>query len=139
VPVQPRVGVDRDRGSDPLEHRQIVVAVAVEVAGRQVDAVALGPALGERDLVVAEAERGRPAGEHAALDLELGRQDMLDADAAGDRPRRVLGRTGREARPECPRLAMMPRSTRREPDLRGDVLAVPDLALRDHLGFRVAA
>src|SRR5688572_8541057 len=81
VAAQAGVGIDGDRGPDPLEHRQVVVAVRVERARREVDAVRRGPLLGERDLVMTEAERRRAPGECARLDLELARQYVRDADA----------------------------------------------------------
>ena len=101
--------------------------------------MALGPTLGEHDLVLAETERGRPAGEHAVFDLELGRQDVLDPDAAGDRTRRVLGRPGRQDDQVAGPAVTRDGGQRGGGDLGRDVLAVPDVALRDHLGLGVAA
>src|SRR5690606_1472134 len=86
VARQPRVGVDGDGRAHPLEQREIVVAVRVEVALREIHPVLLRPPVGEGDLVAPEAERPRPSGEGARLrvDLELAREQMLDTDRRRD-------------------------------------------------------
>ena len=88
--------------------------------------MAASPALGERDLVMAEAERRRPAGEHAALDLEQRRQHVLDAERVRDRDRsrRVQGVVA---------------ARHRQHDIR-NLIGVVSLAISDHdLEFRAAA
>ena len=79
--------------TDVLEQVQVVVAVGVEDALREVDARVRGEPLHGHNLAPTRA-RGTDhfAGEAAVLDLEAGAQDVTDAQVAGSGPDLVRSR-----------------------------------------------
>src|SRR5262249_7826200 len=88
---QDLVGVDGDRIRDALEQRQIVARIAVEPAcpeGSKVQRVLAEPFEQALDLALAEARRPvGPSRKSSVLDLELGREQVVQAELARDRRR----------------------------------------------------
>src|SRR5690606_12383858 len=84
--LQRAARVRRPRLADRLEERQVLLAVGVEEALRQIEAELVGEAARRDRLPLAVAERvDELAGVLAALHLEPRHQHVLDAELARDR------------------------------------------------------
>ena len=76
---------DRVRPSGAGQERDVLVAVGVAIALGQVDAALAGEVPDGAGLVLAPQEgTDHPAGQHAVLGLQLGADDVVDAEAARD-------------------------------------------------------
>ena len=111
----PRVGVDDDRGADRGEQRGVVEAVGVGVARGEVDAVLGGPRAHRLELAGGPHERPdeRAVVGAVGVDAVAGGDDVVEAEAVGERLDEVVRASSWPARSAARRRGARRRAGRR--------------------------